>query len=406
MKTIQRVKYREKIDELRKTSRIIVISGLSGSGKSSLLTELAHRMRSEKPPVRIVQTGISGEPLSAKQIRTEAKALGTGTSALFIDNADPVTDISQVLADICRNYDTTVFVTGKNGVLLESRIGGANIPSCAVIRCGPFSYAEFLEFHGLAESRHSFELYAKTGGLPDTGITSPENPAMASWNAHRANSFVLSEIIEPEAIRNPAHVRALLRLVARSAGEPLSARQICDSFAADKLTISPQSALDYLAACRDSGLLVPVPVFDLDREKTVDAGCAWYFADNGLRSAFSANPVSVARETPAEMDRATENLALLRLIDDGWTVTQGRIRLGKTVRERISFVCEREGKRRYLQIIGNRATAAERLRKRRALLAVHDAWPKHSIDTDDDQSQSFGVIRTDARDFMLKGFGG
>lgn len=396
MKHIQRSTYMQKIDSMRKTHRIILVSGLSGSGKSSVLSEIIHRLRAEQPPVRIVQAGLGGETLSGKQLLTEAKALGTGTSALCVDNADPVTDIAATLGEICRKYDTTVFITGKNGALLESRLTGTGSPSCAVLRCWPFSYAEFLEFHDLPESRQAFELYARTGGLPDTGITSPDNPAMAGWLVHRANSFVLSDIVESVSIRNPSHVRALLRLVARSTGEALTARQICESFAADRLTISPQSALDYLSACRDSGLLVPVPVFDLNREKIIDAGIAWYFADNGLRSAF-------ASKSPTEMDRATENLTLLRLLDDGWTVTQGRVNLGPAVRERISFVCERGEERRYLQIIGNHATSAERLRKRKALLAVHDAWPKYSIDADTDESQSFGVIRLEPRDFLRTG---
>lgn len=403
MQYIERSRYLNKIDELRIANRIILVSGVSGSGKSSLLLDIVHRIRAEQPPVRIVQTGISGEPLTESRLLDEAKALGTGVSALFIDNADPIADISATLDDICRKYDVTVFVTGKNGNLLESRIANSGAYPRAVIRCGPFSYAEFLEFHGLAENRRSFELYARTGGLPDTGITSPENPAMAAFLAHRANSFVLSDIVERSSIRNPSHIRALLRLVARATGEALTARQVCDSFAADRLTISPQSALDYLAACRDSGLLVPVPVFDLNRERAIDAGTAWYFADNGLRSAFAPGNSPLGRESPAETDRAVENLAFLRLADDGWTVSQGRVNLGAGVRERISFVCERAGERRYLQVIGNHATSAERFRKRKALLAVHDAWPKHSIDSDDDRSQSFGVIRTDARLFLLNG---
>jgi uncharacterized protein len=397
------------VDELRKTNDIIVISGLSGSGKSSLLMDIAHQIRAEQPPVKIVQTGLSGDGISGKQLLDEAKALGTGTSALFIDNADSIEDISATLDEICRKYDVTVFVTGKNGALLESRItnsgtqGHAGMSGRAVIRCGPFSYAEFLEFHGLAESRRSCELYARTGGLPDTGISSPDTPAMAGWLAHRANSFVLTDIVERSSIRNPSHVRSLLRLVARATGEALTARQICEAFAADRLTISPQSALDYLSACRDAGLLVPVPVYDLNRERKIDSGSAWYFADNGLRSAFTPDPSPLGRESPAETDRAVENLALLKLIDDGWAVMQGRVGLGGGIREHISFVCERDGERRYLQIIGNHATAAERLRKRKALLSVHDAWPKHAIDTDDDRSQSLGVIRNDIRLFLLHG---
>lgn len=408
MKYLERRKYIEKLMELRKKHPVILISGLSGSGKTDILNQAIRVIRAEKPPVRVVQAGFSGDSLSPEQLLAEARGLGAGRSALFIDNADTVDDLPAILLEITQKYRTTIFVTGKRTSRMERTLEGIPSLEPATLRVSPFSYGEFLEFHGMAESRDALELYERNGGLPGTGIIAPDSADMSHFLSIRANSFLLTDIIEPYQIRNPGHIRKLLELIARSTGEALPARLVVDAFAAERTTISPQSVLDYLDICRESGILEAVPVFDFDRGKTLETGAAWYFADNGLRSAFlpqsaQRNAQSSGRGTgrsSAEADRATENLIYLQLADSGWRISQGRISLGRQTRETISFICEREGKKIYVQVTGNAATAGERLRKRTALLAVRDAWPKYLVDAATAENAGDGIVQTDAREFL------
>lgn len=403
MKYLERVKFLDAMRELRKNHRVILITGFSGSGKSSLLAAVAREIRNEKPPVRIVQTGSGGAPLTGEQLQSDARALGAGVSALFVDNAETVEELGALLLEIILKYQTTVFVTGKNTVPLEAKLGSAPRLEMAILRVGPFSYGEFLAFHGLPDSRKSFELYARTGGLPETGITTPESTEMASFLEYRANSFLLVGIIERRQVRNPGHLRKLLELVALSTGEALPARTVCEAFAADRMTISPQAVLDYFGFCRESGILVPVPVYDINRKKALDTGNVWYFADNGLRSAFLGNQEYSGRQGSAEMDRAVENLVFLHLSEAGWNIAQGRVECGRQTREKISFVCEKDGKKLYVQTSGNSATAGDRLRKRLALLAVRDAWPKYIIDADSEGLTEEGIRQVYVREFLLAG---
>ena len=366
--------------EYRKSYRIILVTGLHGAGKSTILAQTAREMRNEKPPVKIVQTGKENGLEKGSELLAEAHSLGAGNSAFFIDEADSIEGLTEALAEIIQNYKTTVFVTGRNTAQLESLLGNA-FGSAAqgtlvTAKINPFSYTEFLGTTGLPENYSSLSLYCKTGGLPQSLMVDPQSDDSREFTRLRANSFLLTEIVEPRALRNPGHLRELLSLVARSPGESLSARQICQSFEADRITISPQAVLDYLGFCAESGLLNPVSVMDIDKKKIIDAGDAWYFGDAGLRATF------VKKETPAEIARAEENAVFLRLIDDGWTVYHGRVGYGRSLKEEISFVCDRNGKRIYIQLIPNTATSGERLRKRKALLAIRDAWPRYLIDSD------------------------
>lgn len=401
MLTIERKKYLQRIAEARQTKKIILLTGLHGAGKASLLLATSRMLKDEKPPIRIVHTGPEAGVSTRKELLSSAHALGSGPSALVMNNADMISELPEALAEIIAKYSVTVFISGRNTTRLESSLArvfsSGKTSQLATIRINPLTYLEFLETTTLTDSRDSLELYCRTGGLPQSMMIDPKAPNIHEFALLRANSFILTEIIEAHAIRNPTHVRKHLSIVARSAGEILSARQVCLAFGAERITISPQAVLDYFAHCAESGILVPVPVLDLDKKKNIDAGSVWYFGDTGLHSAF------VRQEGLAELARAEENLAFLRLADDGWAISHGRIGYNRQLKEDISFVCERNGQRAYLQIIPNTATSGERLRKRAALLAIRDAWPRYLIDADSEEDGADGIRRLCIRELLIDG---
>lgn len=401
MKIIERTKYLERIADVRKTHRIILLTGLHGSGKTDVLDAASRMLKEEKPPLRILHISPDENVTSGQELLSAAKALGARNSALFLDNADFIADLPEALSEILANYATTIFITGRNANILETVLspifGQTGTRELAIIRIGALSYTDFLYAWDIPESRESLDLYCRTGGLPQSMMIDPRSPDARTFSFIRADAFILTELVEPAAIRNPGHLRKLLALAARSIGETLPARQVCAAFAAERITISPQAALDYLSLCAGSGILIPVPVLDLDKKKILDSANIWYFGDTGLRSAF------IQRETPANLARAKENLAFLRLVDDGWTVFHGRVGYGKQLKEDVSFVCERNGKRVYVQIINSVATSGERLRKREALLAIHDVWPRYLVDPDPNEEDKDGIIMLDIRELLVSG---
>ena len=394
-------RYLKLIAEARKTARIIVIAGLHGSGRSTLLADTARALREEIPPVRIVHAGRDSGVTIGQELTQAARALGVGPSALFIDDADLIVPLAEAIAGILEKYSVTVFVTGRNTKRLEDALslafGPEGIDCLSVIRLFPLTYGEFLETTGIPESRAALDLYCKTGGLPQTLMVRPDSPDAAEFAKIRANSFLLTEIVEEHAIRNPAHLRALLELAARSTGESLPARQVCAAFQADRITISAQAVIDYLGFCAESGILAPVPTYDIGKRKFVEAADVWYFGDAGLRAAFSK------RSSQADLARAEENLAYLRLCADGWAVWHGKIGPSGIAREDISFVCEKGDRRIYIQMIPNTATQGARLRKRKALLAIRDAWPRYLIDADESEEARDGIQMLYVREFLQAG---
>ncbi len=400
MQLYSRVKTEKEIQAVSKRYPIVLLSGLFGVGKSTLLASLARSSREAKPPVRILHLDAEDYPDAASLLEA-TRALGVGPSALFLDNADRCSGLSGALASIRSRYSASILLASRGGMALESALRESFGPSFSrdftVYRLQPLGYGEFIEATGLKESRKTLDLYCKTGGLPQSLMIDPESADAAEFTRIRANSFILTEIVEPNSIRNPSYLRELLSLIARFTGERMSARQASEAMAAKGITFSPQSVLDYLGFCARSSLLVPVPLLDIDKNRELDGADSWYFGDAGLRFAFSA------RETRSELSRAEENLLFLRLADDGWTVKKGRVGYGKHATEEIGFVCERNGTRSYAQIVPGSATAGERMRSYEALLAIRDAWPRYLLDAGADETARDGIRRLSVRDALLRG---
>ncbi|HHU36327.1 MAG TPA: ATP-binding protein [Treponema sp.] len=387
-----RKKHLQQALSARKTHRIILIGGLAGTGKKTLLSAIITELKQEKPPVRIVQIR-EEKSVDSSTVLQQARALGVGPSVLIIENAE--NEIAEALSKIISKYSVTVFLIAQNERPMETTLNRLVGDLAYTIRLPPLSYPEFLEANTLRDSMESLELYAQNGGLIHHAILPPDSPDRCMYLEFRANSFLLTEVIERFTVRNPRSIRELLYFVARHTGESLSSRQIQEAFSHRRMTISPQAALDYLAYCGESGILVPVTIYDLSRKKDLESGTSWYFGDTGLRCAF------VNRDRSASFDRALANLVYLSLIDGGWHLKQGRIIYGNGTREDISFVCEKDDKRLYVQMEGSAATAEEHLRKRTALLAIRDAWPKYLVGAYSEKGENDGIIRRSVRELLL-----
>lgn len=401
MTHLERKDVESRIQMSMKKSALVLLSGLYGVGKTTMLATLARSLREAKPPVRILHLDGDSGFSNGHDVIEATRALGVGPSALFVDNAERIPDLTDVLRTIRARYTVSIVLASRGGSLLEAPLteafGREGSDTFAVYRVQPLSYPEFIAATGHKESRKTLDLYCKAGGLPQSLMLAPESPEMAEFTRIRANSFLLTEIIEPNSIRNPSYLRELLSLIARSTGEKLSARQASEAMAARGITFSPQSVLDYLGLCATSGLLIPVSRIDIDKNRAIDSADSWYFGDAGLRFAFAA------RETRSETPRAEENLLLLRLIDDGWSVRKGRVGYGKHAMEEITFVCERAGSRAYVQIIPGSATAGEKIRAYEALRAIRDAWSQYLIDPTADEGAQDGIIRLSVREALLRG---
>lgn len=399
---IERSRLLETVRTTIAKNRIIVLNGVHRSGKSHTLSRVVKDLRASVPPVHVIHLKSGHGLLEGKELTAAARGLGVGPSALCVDDADRIQGFSEAVSDILTRHGTAIVATGARTVALTEELSSRFAPdSVRRVDITPLSYSEWLEARGLRDSANALQQYSKLGGLPDSGIFPAEDPRSREFLDMRVHSFLFTQIVETLPLRNPGALRPILSLLAAHLGEILSAREIRGALEGSRFSLSPQSVIDYIEACRLSGLLIPVPVVDLSADREMQDAQVWYFADNGLRTAFAG------RDNAAEADRALRNLLFLGLTGSGWKVRQGRIDAGKDRKEELSFICEAGEKRIYVQAVGNAATAGERVRKYKALLSVRDGWPKYLIDPagpgEGGELTPDGVHHLLARDFLRKG---
>ncbi|NLL99984.1 MAG: ATP-binding protein [Treponema sp.] len=394
---IIREKYLINALEKGKTYDTVLLSGLRGCGKTTLLNEIARCLRRDKPPVRVVEIKGGNIISTDYDLLEAARALGAGISALIIDNAENIENLLPAIVEIHKKYKTTIYLSGEKTLILEEILKQSTTITYEIIKIHSFSYKEFLEYHSLKENQISFIHYLLCGGIPRALILPCTSENTYMIQKIYADSFILENIIERFSIRNPSIIRQLLEKIAKTQGTQISSRAISESFAANRITVSNQTVIEYLEYCRLSGLLEQIPVIDIKTLKTIEAGSAWYFTDNGLRNAFVAT-TNDSNLKKSNIEKAFENALYCKLTDQGYTVTKGRISKGKDFLENISFICTKNNKKFYIQISPFAAPATTQFRKRESLLAIHDAWPKYLIGEESEKSD--GIITISARKIL------
>lgn len=390
-----REKYCKAVLEARNHHRLILLSGIRFSGKKETLGEIARRLRQDKPPVRIVHIHEGSQCPNGTALLQEARSLGVGASALLIDCADSIESLIPALSRILETTGASIVLTGTRTSRLESALSENFPKECAVIRMRPFTYAEFLFSGNLSDTRETYERYLDLGGM--TEALFPQSLASGELLPLVADSLILRDIIENNPVRNAAHIRALLELIAANPGQSLSARDISRHFSSRSLTISPQSALDYLVLCGKSRIVESIPLFDILKGRELDTSRVWYFADTGLMDVFVPDRSRAVREGKIE------TLVYLTLADEGWTIRRGRMERGSGMREDITFVCEREGKKAYIQYIPPSAGMSRMKQASKALLSVRDAWPKIIVGMNETSQSDSGLWNISERELILHG---
>jgi hypothetical protein len=172
---------REALDRIRpilKSPSIVVITGLRRSGKSTLQAQLAHSFFADDYYYLNFDderwTGFEAENFS--QVH-EALIDLFGEKRYFL--MDEVQNIPRWELFVRRLHDggNKLIVTGSNASLLSREIGSHLTGRHRSVELYPFSFREYLGFHGMvspptttaqsARLKKAFRNYLKTGGVPD-----------------------------------------------------------------------------------------------------------------------------------------------------------------------------------------------------------------------------------------------
>lgn len=191
-----------------------------------------------------------------------------------------------------------VIVTGSNAKMLSREIYTTLGGRFMVKEVFPFSFAEYLNYHGLgltrnwqydeelkAKAENLFPDYFSYGGCAEVFSLREKR----EWLSSLYGKILLGDIALRNGVRNDRALRFLGRKLAESVMQPTSIARLKNLIDSAGSAVSRASVLDYLQYMRDAYLIFDIPNYSAAQSER-ETLKKRYYLDNGILSLFLTDP--------------------------------------------------------------------------------------------------------------------
>jgi len=394
---IKRLIYLDKIKPFIDKDIIKVIIGQRRVGKSYLLFQIMDLIKQKHKKANIIY--INKELNEFDNIKNyqnlldyiKKKTIKNKKNYIFIDEIQDIEKFEKALRSLKATGKYDIYCTGSNAKLLSGELATFLSGRYVEIKIFSLSYFEFLTFHKLKDNQDSFLKFIKYGGLPYLINLELKDEIVYDYLKSIYNTILLKDVVERYKIRNIFFLENLINYLADNVGSLVSAKKISDFLKSQKINISPNIVLDYLLFLVNAFFVFKVLRADIQGKKIFEINEKYYFEDLGLRH-------SIIGYKQMDINKIMENLVFLHLQILGYKITIGQLK-----NKEVDFVCEKQGKKIYIQV-AYIITDENKDREFGNLLAIQDNYPKIVVSSDEmvDDSNYKGIKHINIRDFLNK----
>ena len=399
---ITRKYYADIVDSWIGKGNIVAIVGSRRVGKSYVVKDFIHRHKDDKDANIIY---IDKEKKAFKDIKTkddldawiEERFLKGKHNYILIDEVQEIEHFEESVCNWYTEENTDVIITGSNSKMLSGELATLIAGRHVEVRIHPLTYAEFLEFHNLADSDESLMTYLNYGGLPGLRKVGLDNDEQVwAYLTSVFNTIMLKDIIERHDIRNVPFLNNLIAFYADTTGKLTSANSISKYMKSQKEDVSSNLILLYRGFYAEAYLLDVVPRYDIHGKKIFQSNEKIYWDDLGLRNLKAAGCMD------SYIEKVIENAVYKHLCYLGYEVKVGVLNAGE-----VDFVCTKLGKTVYVQASYIVAEQSTRDREFGPLEKIRDNHPKYLISATPllTQRNVNGITHLSLRKFLKDGFG-
>lgn len=384
------------------TELIKVIVGVRRSGKSIMLELIKEELR---------ERGVSDESFIAINFEdmtysklTRAEALHDylknlidntdGRAYLFLDEIQEVSDWEKCVNSLRVNSDVDIYITGSNAKMLSGEYATLLSGRYVAFSVYPFSFAEYCEARRASGGDEAvstyFTEYVKYGGLPFLATAPFDENAKAQYLKDIYASVVIKDIVKRNRLRDVELLERIMAYAVANIGHTFSANSISAYLKSEKRQVSVDTIINYLSACEKAFLFYRVSRMDLESKEMLKINEKFYLSDHGLRQALYGNNLR-------DIELILENIVCLEMFRRGYKVC-----IGKNGAREIDLVCDKGGKRIYIQVCYMLASEKTAEREFGAYAGVGDNYPKYVLSMDEFDMSRNGIIHMNIRDFLMK----
>lgn len=383
-----------------KDKRIIkVVTGIRRCGKSTLLKMFRDYL---------LEQGVEGgqiisinfEDYEFEELR-EPKALyryikdrlsADRMMYLILDEIQNVRDFQRVIDSFFVRENIDIYMTGSNSYMLSGELATLLTGRYIQIEMLPFSFAEFVQMHGMEEgAERAYRKYIEIGSFPFASTLSEETGQVQEYLKSIYDTIVLKDVVGRKKITDVMMLESVIRFLADNIGNPLSTKKISDTMASCGRNINVRTVESYLSAFMDSYIIYQAKRYEVKGRQYLKTLEKYYMADIGLRNTMLGN------RGQADTGHILENVIYLELIRRGY-----RVYVGKVDNLEVDFVAVNENGIKYIQAAASVREKSTLERELKPLRKIADHYPKCIMTLDADPPADYeGIRRINALDYLL-----
>lgn len=369
MKLINRHHLLDALKSMRCTPDLKIITGLRRSGKSKLLAAYMDYLRQEDADGNIIFVDfrlLENEPLQ------EYHALNTYITERYKAGVNNYICIDEV--QMCPNFELCInslhasekydiYLTGSNAFMLSSDLATLFTGRYIELSVFPFSYSEYLLYHGEQDSQKQLDVYVQHGGLSGSYLY-PNEKQRREYIRDVYNTILQRDLVEKYHLADSDALPRLMEYMMDNVSNICSPTGIAATLTQNGVPSNHHTISNYLDYLCKAFMLYKVDRYDIRGKKYLQSQSKYYLVDSGIRYALLGT-------RNMDYGRIYENIVAIELLRRGY-----EIYVGKLYQKEVDFVAMRGSEKIYIQVSDDISGEQTFEREYTPLLQIKDAYPK------------------------------
>lgn len=396
MKLIERDGYLRKLIDVMGTPDIKVITGVRRSGKSKLMERFKAYILEQNDNANIIHINFN---LTQYEALREYHALHDYIEEQYDSAKDNFVLIDEI--QMCSQFELAVnslhaserydiYITGSNAFLLSSDLATLFTGRTFEIKVYPFSFQEFVTYHGLDDPYTALDRYMREGGMAGSYLYKNQEDKY-TYIGEVFDTLILRDIRQKYNIRNQTLMDSVVDFLMDNIANLTSARNITEVLHKNKDTINHKTVGKYLEYLCNAFAFYKIRRYDIRGKKYLATNHKYYLSDHAFRYAKLGTK-------NLDHGRLLENIVAMELLRRGYEVY-----VGVLYKKEIDFVAIKRNEKLYIQVSDNISDGDTFAREVAPLLQIKDAYPKMVLArTRYEEYQYEGIRMIDIADWLLE----
>ncbi len=219
------------------------------------------------------------------------------TCYFFLDELQRIDQWEMFIRRLLDSENIQIFITGSSSKLLSTEIATSLRGRSLTTEIFPFSFQEFLRYHGLftdkpgsfgsktaAILRKAVKEYSQNGGFPEVQNIDP-NIKTEILQGY-IDTVLLKDVIERHGVNNITAMKHLVRTLMSSSGKKFSTNKFYNTLKSMSVKCTKNNLYNYLDHLTDAFVFYRVPIHSRSEKSRMINPVKIYTIDTGLKNAM------------------------------------------------------------------------------------------------------------------------